>query len=517
MESNNSKKSRFDGMFFIFLAIFCVSTSGYFTFMGLIEVRDNVDIYMKTGFVLLIFAFICAISYFWIQWQKFITSAEGVRQWVRMLLVSVPVLLLTFGTSSIFNIVCLSGPMVTRQEIQEKLDDLTFFLTQQTVEKGHTIKRIKDSVEKLHAEAVLYRKQELSNYVNIPESLRRGPMYAGYEEVANKTSAILDELEQKSQKLGNERKVKKMFVKLKRCRDFISSRKSFEQRQEMSEQRSDLLVRNSRALIDKVNDLPVGATVLAKRNGDLLQGSPKGFNTSAPLVEPSATKSGFIFGTTDAHAAAVDPDMEPDSELNHMTGNIQHSVSGILKDINSKNKALILDMENHIGHLSSISVATNPSIREMRLAYETMVSDLLEEIEMRQSDGEIQAESFNDLAQFIQYKIQTMPDWARKGNPFGERLHSRYKPFLEHVNKKIQDINTQLKDVNNIELSNEKLSMDLKHIKEYFRLTPVYRAVFKWRYASWPMLSIAILLDFVLIPLLLIKTFSCPTKLNTLI
>jgi iron-sulfur cluster repair protein YtfE (RIC family) len=137
-----------------------------------------------------------------------------------------------------------------------------------------------------------------------------------------------------------------------------------------------------------------------------------------------------------------------------------------------------------------------------------MMSDIANDLVfITTSTTNIDTRSFDDIVEYVnmQYnKIHesTNPNFIRL-TYIQQRRHEVFKPFLEDVGKQIAGIKNELSEKKN---RNETFS--IKNFDEFqnrFGLEPIDTAIFNKNYRSIPMLAMAVLIDYIMFPILLIS------------
>ncbi|KPA14177.1 membrane protein, partial [Candidatus Magnetomorum sp. HK-1] len=122
----------FDVVFF-FLTLFASICSGRLTYKGLLNVYPDTTWDMRLVFIFMIVIYVGAVTLFWMLLKTYCSYPNrSLRDLRKISIVTIIFIFFIFCTSTVFNIISLTGKIVVEREIQDKLTQIRLYIAKNT-------------------------------------------------------------------------------------------------------------------------------------------------------------------------------------------------------------------------------------------------------------------------------------------------------------------------------------------------------------------------------------------------
>jgi len=183
---------------YVLLAL-AITVSGVLTYGGIINIYPDPSYFVKAIFVFLIVVYTGMIFVFWELWGEFLNLTNRVFfDFFKISILSIIVIALVFFTSTIFNIVFISGPVVVNREISNNVLELKLQI------KSDLEERKKDLKERIN---ILRRySKRAGEYKKIESDSGKEHMFYSYQELYTRINVIINELDSKYYEVKKEKR-----------------------------------------------------------------------------------------------------------------------------------------------------------------------------------------------------------------------------------------------------------------------------------------------------------------------
>jgi hypothetical protein len=471
-------------IFFTFLTVLTVATSGVLTYLGAMGTYRGIPLmqYVMMG---LIAVYVVAVSFFWTKMYAFASLPEKLwRHHIGVLLLGGVMLVFVWFTSTYFNIISLSGMLVTDAQIQEKLDRLDFELISAMDGERRQMQKIQNRVLSLAQAAQSSADRELELDGRHQESAR-GPMFSAYLALGSQLALLADAFDEHARKMGavlqeDTREAIEAF------RASISTVRFFEARQEVVDQEAGRMrLAYARRRLEDAD---------AKGNGIAAAGQ-------GGMRLPDFVKSMVSDGGANA---AEKKEEKPSRDRPEQTSTAGRPARGFVEELQEK--------ASEIGGFLNLLVDTmrlgSPVVMwEVRDRYQELltqsVRDLMTGVKSPDVHSAAVVTAIEIARQHLEAARERLRETARVSRlpaVLRARTEQQFIPFLKSTIAGLEEVNTLVNDERDVSFAARE-----PEFYRGLRLEPIDEAVWKAEYRSIPLIALAVLIDYILIPILVMK------------
>ena len=470
---------------FTCIAFAALSTSALLTYLGLREVYEGPTAIMLVAFAAMIIVYASTVTFFWhICGKLFIDSSRGLKPVLvaKVIGLALCVLLIVAGTSTVFNIISLSGKSVTRKQIEDRIGDIQLTMQEMSVQRASNLEHTRLALKALYEHALLLADLELSRDPEIPEAYRKGPQYEGFMFIANEIKNAMQSVVKQLRALNkmNKEGATGRFAGLMQL---ISASAAYEERLDVINDYDKDRRRQYREMHTQLQDAM-----------DLIMSALENLSERPGQARP---RSG-----SNKQPVSFQPDEMVYFENNHNRYNsLRQYYMNILHEQeavrDSLNKIFLSIAHNRIEDMDAMDSEKFPSVRAMRNAFALTLLQTMNDMVIGNSVGEIVDLTLLDNIQSeAEIRIKTISNYNFPVNSGQEaRKNNTFVPFFTKVTHEINRLKQDIEQQGN-------QTVGLREFREKFALAPIEVAVLDKNYRNIPMISFAVLIDFICLPLL---------------
>lgn len=469
---------------FAVLTSLAVGTSGILTYLGAMGVYRGIPFmqYVMAGLVLV---YIFGIGYFWMLLHDFasVPGKSGRHRIIAYLLAAV-VLVVVWFTSTYFNIISLSGMLVTASQIEQKLDRLDLELIAALDEERRRMENIDSRILSVAQAAQIQAENELELDGREREQ-SRGPMFSGYLTLGSQLARLSEAFEDHARDIGNILQEDTREA-IEAFRDSISTVRFFEARQQLvGRETSKLRLAYSRRQLD----------------GGSAQAGPAGGVKVPDFIKKLATP-----------ALASEEEGASKEEERTAAGSTENEQADDFVEELQKETS---EFRRFLGLLLDTMRLENPVVMwEVRDRYQELltqsVRDLMTETKSPQTHAPAIGTVIETASQHLEAARQrlTIHSGPDQLTPVLRlRTEQQFIPFLESMISGLQEVRDMV--------SEGKDKVSVAHEPAFYeklRLEPIDVAVWQSEFRSIPLIGLAVLIDYLLIPILMLKNVTARAK-----
>lgn len=488
-----------DRFLFLLLTLLAVSTSGVLTYFGAINLYQGIPFlhYVLMG---LIAVYICAVSYFWYQLYSFVSIPHrSFFHRVKLLMVSSVVLVIIWFTSTYFNIISLSGMSVTNKQIQAKLDSLDFELITSLEDERRLMEEISGHLLALAAAAEIGADNELE-IDGRDREVSKGPMFTGYRDMGGQLVFLSRSFEDSADIVG-EVLSDETREAIDAFRRSVSSVPFFQQRQRLAEQevRSLNLAYSEYRLQRKAS----------RQNSASEYSRPAVASASGGMAVPAdilaiagAQEQTVSHGEAETGVSSDASVISPPVPTATPAAGGESAESFFLRESREQ-------MALFRGYLAivmdTMRLASPVIMWEVRDRYQELLAQAVQDWLTNIPGPAANLPAIETLLDMAGYQLTS----ARKRlselpGTLRVRTETRFIPFLESIITHLTEIKTRLIQRTKAAGANGGAAHEPTFYRG-LRLESIDTAIWKPEYRSLPMIALAVLIDFILIPILMVK------------
>jgi len=487
---------------YVVIALFTSTCSGILTFKGLLNVYPDNTTEMRIIFICMIIIYIISNVFVWYIWNQFLSfSHRGYFDFLKMVALTIVVLLFVFGTSTIFNIISLSGKIVTEREVHEKLNKLRLYISKKTTHKYSQLESIRKKVE--------FISFQISDIKIEEAKTGEGFMFNTYDNLESKCNSILSTLDDQERSLyqGVSNKISYQIQKFRE--DFAMS-EVYNAKKRLFKMMINNYKDNSRNIMNIVEKKPLSTyneklnihTKSETKKIPIINSNPMTFQIQFPKgfkVDGEYNKLEKSINTTEELQSIE----KVDEISNSNSLETRNPFEKDLYHIALKSSTILEYIEKESGNIETSKLLTSNTIEIIQKAYRDLLSDIQEKILQKQVSSIIELTHFKDIIEFIDMKINKINQMKPHTNlTINRRRESPYKEFLLKTKHLISAV---IEEINQIQSEDNNANIIIKEVEsdfDRFMLKPIHISIFSPKYMELPMISFACLIDFVMILIL---------------
>jgi len=463
----------FDVVFF-FLTLFASLCSGRLTYKGLLNVYPDTTLDMRLVFIFMIVIYVGAVTLFWILWKTYYSYPNrSFKDLFKLSSLSIIFIFFIFCTSTVFNIISLTGKIVVEREIQDKLNQIRIYIAKNTTGAHAELESVIKQLTSLSYQAHTHLEAEKRTGI--------GSMYDTYANIESKLNNIITTIGDQEKDIfsGIERKI---LGKITQFKDNFAIAEIYEAKRSLFGILIDSFQSNSQNLRDYVEKISLSEV-----------------KNNTPTISPTIVNSESL--DLNVPNFLLDSNDQPSSSKNQpipieTSGDIY---SNALFTTKSKSETILQYIENEVIRLERGKLATLDSVETVQKAYRDLISDIQSEMLSKQVSARVDISSLEDILKYIKNKLNVLSKLEKHPNPeINRRRKDPYKIFLENIQS---SVNTIINEVQEKQNENKNLELFIKEIENNFnkfQLAPIFLSMFMPKYFELPMISFAFFIDFIM-------------------
>jgi hypothetical protein len=458
--------------------VFIVGISGVLSFLGLKETYDlSIGISEDIIFGVLIAGYSSIISYFWrLLFTR--TLKEGFFKKLGAITLIFLLMIGIFCTSTVFNIIFLSGNYAVRNEIKYKTGQLKTFVTMAVDERDKNLERISSVLSYIIDSAQKGTDREFQDFGSNTK-IDKGPLWLAYDDVLRKATSVKINYTELTYNFNKSIK-KDIAQEIDSYLSAISTSELFKDRAKHYES----VIKNLSRIFTNFG-----------REVEKL---------SSNKSDVTSSVASYLFGDQKKNSSSLPEKKETSPNLT-----LEQEQQRLLKKLESESDLIMEETDSYSDKLTIVYTKRIPSISELKDSYSNLLNNITKTT-IIDVYGQIQIAGINDLSGTVKEQIKKLPLIHKnsKKDSLKQRRDEQLQPFLENTERQLEDLKSH------IESEREKLkdkNIDVESFSDFFDvfgLDSIFKTIFDMKFGSIPMIGIGITIDFLLLILYFIRKLS---------